>query len=43
MSKDYCTKLIEADCPIFDKMYHHSPTIVELSAINYQPQVTENK
>ena len=33
VSKGYCTKLIEVDCPIFDKTYH-SPAIVELSAIN---------
>ena len=43
MSKDYCTQLIEAGCSIFNKTYHHSPAIVELSAINYQAQVTETK
>ena len=36
VSKDYCAKLIEVDC-------RHSPAIVELSAIIYQPQVTETK
>ena len=43
VSTDYLTKLFPPDCPLFDKTFHHSPVVVELSIIRYQSLTTDSK